>query len=786
MFSLLLLAVGLVQDGTVRGIVRAEGSGEPIAYARVELIELGRAVPTDERGFYVLPDVPAGRWRIRATSLGFAAGELTVVTDGSSVVRLDFDLALDPVRLAGIPVRSTDEDARDAGRASVAAAGPPPARLAAGPMLMYMPAVAEADVLRSLAPLPSVTMISDYSSALYVRGGRPDQTLLTLDGLPLFNPYHLGGLFSAIGAHAVSGVSVWTGALPARFGDRLAGVVEINPRRGGRDRVRASGLVGLISTHATVDGPLPGGSGSFLLSGRRTYIDAATRGAYAVGLLDVVVPYGFTDLFGRVTHDTGALGSITLTGYLNAESVDTPERMRDEIDGDIDMGWGSRMVALSYRRPIGGSTTLDARVGYSDFSGDFDQFEWPVISGGAICVGDVCHDEDVVRDTVQMIDAAAAVRDIVVDAQITHHGRSHRIDAGVRFDGYATRQHARRDDEYEEYLPPLDRADHVNTVAAYLEDEWRLGERVQLRGGIRRLDAGSLGAAWLPRLGARVELGRGFAATLGAGRYAQAIRSMRDDEAMLSSLIAYDVFAAQPRDVGLARSEDVVAGIEWTGVRTRARMDAYARRMEGLLFADELDDPLYTQPLIVDTFRTGTGKAHGIELSAHHQTDRFDIGLSYAYGRVRMRAGEDEFTPRYDRRHQADATLITTLGERGVASARIAIAGGQPYTPVAGITIPLVYEPGSGRWTGGDASVLLGEHNSERLPAYVRVDIAARKSYDKRWFGADMTITPYLQILNVLNTKNVLLADPETGGRPQVNYWPQLPILPTFGVEWRF
>jgi len=89
----------------------------------------------------------------------------------------------------------------------------------------------------------------------------------------------------------------------------------------------------------------------------------------------------------------------------------------------------------------------------------------------------------------------------------------------------------------------------------------------------------------------------------------------------------------------------------------------------------------------------------------------------------------------------------------------------------------------------GSNVLLLGEHNSERLPSYLRLDVAVRKEYDKSWFGG-VKITPYLQVLNVLNSQNVLAANPNQQYAPTyraVNeYFPQLPFLPTFGVEWRF
>jgi hypothetical protein len=104
------------------------------------------------------------------------------------------------------------------------------------------------------------------------------------------------------------------------------------------------------------------------------------------------------------------------------------------------------------------------------------------------------------------------------------------------------------------------------------------------------------------------------------------------------------------------------------------------------------------------------------------------------------------------------------------------------------MTSPFEYNAANRRWEGESIFGLLvtGEHNAARLPGYFRLDIAARKTYRKHWFGQDGTVTPYLQILNVLNTKNVLIADRQPYSRPLLRYAPQLPLLPTLGVEWKF
>jgi hypothetical protein len=239
----------------VNGTVRAEGSRELIAYATVALPALGRSVQTDARGYLALAGVPAGRRVIPASALGYAATERTleIPTDGS--LRVEFELAPEAVALAGIQVEAT------AGTRGSQVAGPGPLRVDARAVDL-IPALGEADVLRTLQTLPAVQASSDFSSNLYVRGGSPDQNLILLDGAPLFNPFHLGGVFADIDPDAIATMQVYPGAFPARVGGRLSSVVELWTRDGGRDRVRGQGALGLISARASVDGPLPGSRGS--------------------------------------------------------------------------------------------------------------------------------------------------------------------------------------------------------------------------------------------------------------------------------------------------------------------------------------------------------------------------------------------------------------------------------------------------------------------------------------------------------------------------------------------
>jgi hypothetical protein len=265
---------------------------------------------------------------------------------------------------------------------------------------------------------------------------------------------------------------------------------------------------------------------------------------------------------------------------------------------------------------------------------------------------------------------------------------------------------------------------------------------------------------------------------------------LRDEESRFASYLAYDLLAAIPSDARLSTAEDLVVGAEWSTPSIRVRADAYTKRMHNLVLPPLPSEPLDAPVIVAEGFRVGEGSAHGVELLAQHDRAGQGVSASYAFASAERWVGGDVYTPRFHRRHTLDVTGYRPLGARGQASARFILGSGQPYTPVVGIQQPFGFDPVTGTFTNQlRPTYILGEHNSERLPGYLRLDLAARKSYDRRWFGGDVTLTPYLQILNVLNTRNVLIAEPTPfagAGGNRLRYEGQLPFLPTLGIEWKF
>src|SRR5262245_31391909 len=150
---------------------------------------------------------------------------------------------------------------------------------------------------------------------------------------------------------------------------------QIQPRSGARERTHVRGNIGLISSQLTLDGPLPGDKGGYLVAGRNTYLDVVANAAHRAGILSTTIPYGFSDVLARVDRELGPLGSISWSGYFNREGIDTPERANLEVDGELDFDWGSRMSAFTIRHPLGNSLLAQLRLGYTDFHGGFVGYE---------------------------------------------------------------------------------------------------------------------------------------------------------------------------------------------------------------------------------------------------------------------------------------------------------------------------------------------------------------------------------------------------------------------------
>ncbi len=256
----------MAQTGEVAGTVRDE-RGNPLQGITIQIVGSRLGAISKAGGEFSIANAPAGEQTLVATSLGFEERRLSTTVRAGQTVRVTITMKDRPVELEGVEVRAQGKRQEQSDtRASVTKIDPRDAK--------YLPGAAE-DVMRSLRSLPGVVAPNDFSAQLVVRGSGPDQNLIVLDDIEVFNPYRLYGFVSMFNPETITDITLLSGGFPAKYGDRLSAVLDVVNREG-ESKSAISGKLNLSVTNANLvlEGALPESlNGGWLLSGRRTYYD---------------------------------------------------------------------------------------------------------------------------------------------------------------------------------------------------------------------------------------------------------------------------------------------------------------------------------------------------------------------------------------------------------------------------------------------------------------------------------------------------------------------------------
>ena len=191
--------------GSINGYLHDKTTGEPLPFANVILKDTPLGTASDVHGYYVLNGLPPGKFTLMVTMMGYERIEQEVTIQPKSEQRLDFELALKPVEGDEVVITAEKEQFKEQVEVSRTNIG--------FREISSTPSFIEADLFRTIQQLPSVTSQNDFSSALVVRGGSPDENLIMLDGAEIYNPYHLGGLFSTFNADGISDAEFLAGGI---------------------------------------------------------------------------------------------------------------------------------------------------------------------------------------------------------------------------------------------------------------------------------------------------------------------------------------------------------------------------------------------------------------------------------------------------------------------------------------------------------------------------------------------------------------------------------------------
>ena len=609
------------------------------------------------------------------------------------------------------------------------------------------------DVLRNARLLPGLSARNDYSAALNVRGGESDQSIVTLDGIPLYHPFHLGGVLSSFIEPAVSQMDMFTGVFPARYSGHLSGVLDMRSAEEARSGVHGTTDISLLASSAAIGGTTRSAATSWLVAGRRTYADV---------FLGKLLPYHFEDANLHLSHRFGGGSRIALTGYSDRDVLD----QRSGSD-TVQASAGNQAVGVSWSTDVQHVPAALALLG-----------ERAAVEQRA----SVTAYDATVEPYYGNLDFTSRVRDVRLAGALSVFDSSTRHTLGYelarqRFDRVASLSDV---PEARNFSPDGRSTGELRSAALWYELRRQATSALSVEAGARGdFVAGIGGALVSPRVSARLALDPGTTLTMAAGRHAQWMHSMLREETPLRVL---DFWIASDSAVPPSRAWVYTLGLERRLDASRdLRVELFHKQLSGLVVPDPLQDTLSSGYAI----GIERGRSSGAEvLLRQAEHNGFAGWLSYSFSLSRRTdASGFSYTPAQDRRHELNL-VGSWRTSRYLFGARFGLSTGTPYTRVIGTYDRQGYDPLGDSWgpdqRGGVKQYLLGPRNGERYPLAHRLDVSLTR------IGRDGTArtTPYLSIANVYGAMNpALYVFDYTKTPPERTGTSNFRFLPTFGIR---
>ncbi|GAB6122728.1 TonB-dependent receptor [Dysgonomonas termitidis] len=309
----------------------------------------GRGVASDEKGDYTLT-LPKGNYTLQIEYIGYEKKEIEISL--SKDMRQEIELKQSAIGLKEIVVSGERADA------NVSSPQTGVERLEIEKINKLPVLLGERDIIKTIQLTPGVQGAGEGSSGFYVRGGSADQNMILLDNVPLYNASHLMGFFSTFNSDVLRDVTLYKGAMPSPYGERLASVLDVQQRNGDNQDYHVSGGIGLISSKLNVEGPIQKGKSSFLIGARRTYADAMAR---LSGAKDAQNAYlYFYDLNAKVHFSLSDKDQLSFSGYLGRDKM--------VLKDAAEINWGNMFGNLKWNRVINSKWNSGTSVFYNQYN----------------------------------------------------------------------------------------------------------------------------------------------------------------------------------------------------------------------------------------------------------------------------------------------------------------------------------------------------------------------------------------------------------------------------------
>lgn len=778
---------------TISGYVKEQGSQEQLPGVNVYISNTPYGAVTNSYGFYSLTVPTSDSAIISFSFVGYEKAErrLSLTKDYELNIFLSTINQLEEVTVSAR--RQEDYVSRTVQMSQVEV---PISQIKKIPAFF-----GEKDVLRVLQLMPGVQKGTEGQTGLYVRGGGPDQNLIILDDAVVYNANHLFGFFSIFNSDALKSVELTKGGFPARYGGRLSSVLEMNMKEGSKDKLHGEGGIGVISSRLTLEGPITKKS-SFLISGRRTYIDLFAKPLIAQqqkGDDSQVRPgYYFYDLNAKMNYDFGQKDKLYISGYFGRDKFYANETSSTS-DSKAGLDWGNATATMRWNHLINQKLFVNSSFIFSNFNFGVSSYSNEQQEG-------TTNDEFSLKYD-------SRIRDLGFKTDFDFYPSTKHT---IKFGAQAT---------FHKFVPsalaiagsfieiPIERSVvPINTLetGVYIEDTWQPVDALKMNAGFRMSSFQTETKTYIrpePRFSAALRLAQDFSLKASYAQMNQYVHLLSNTGLGLPT----DLWVPTTDRVAPQQSKQVAIGLakDLEQPALSLTLEGYYKKMNHILNYKEgssflsINGENANELSWEDNVTAGKGWSYGAEFLIQKKTGRLSGWIGYTLSWTKWQFPElnfgKTFYPRYDRRHDLSVVGIYEINKRITLSATWVYGTGNALTlPVSrytGYSDNFLSRIGTDGTTNstlrGRRVSEYGDKNSFRAEAFHRMDIAIqfhkkKKRHERTWeFG----------VYNVYNRRNPFFYDigeknitngTTTTTKNVLKKYSLFPVLPSVSYNFKF
>ena len=793
-FIILFTILSCGYSYTISGFVKDSSNGEPLPYTNVIIYidnELGEipndinGAASDVNGYFIIPGISDGDYIIKAMVIGYDSNEQQLTVNSN--LKVNFELSPTPIEGKEIKVsaeRMRFEKKVDISRVNLTNRD-----------IRRTPAFIESDVFRTLQLLPSVNASNDFNAALIVRGGSPDENLILLDGTEVYNPYHIGGIFSTFNSDMIADTEFLAGGFPANYGGRLSSVLTITAREGdsknGRlqskfptiakywDYSKIRGDISLLSSKFSTEGKIL--NGSWMLSGRRTYFDKFVDAYYDSQDETPPANYYFWDAHFKVKMPLSQNNQLMYSQFSGKDDLFVSLGGGDFPGVEFNWDWGNGTKSLNWRYIPNGSYIVNTSLSQTKYNFDVGfEIDFQVAeidSSGTDIIGNSTPDLTLTVDNL--------VEDYDLKQNLKYiYNEDLTFEAGWQIKNLNL--------DYREFFAGRETArlqSKPKIYSSFINTTFKPMPLFYINAGVRTAKYNKYDKTMIdPKIGIKFNPTGNLALKFTIGQYSQFLYTINQEEELLRIV---DFWQPIPDEKKPQQSIHYILGSEyWISDGNTISIETYYKDYSNIYDLNPAIDITNVEETIA---LSGTAKSFGIEFLYRLRLNKFTGWISYAYSQTERTVDlnsdgyiwdeNEKYPAKYNKPHSFNSVISYQLNSRYSFGLSCVYGSGQTYTPVIG----KVHQAGQQLYGSLENPYqyfgnIYGPRNSGTYPSYFRLDLSMTRKTDLffLWEG-DLKF----QFINLTNHYNVLLYNWNHQASPsQVQAFSMFPFI--FTVGWEF